>query len=201
MQSIRSSARESRAPAIIRCTSVPGEGDRPAACTLVRRHTFIRAVQPEEIGEVCGGDRVKLDALFVTKKIRYQEDSLPRRKLARREVWSAPLLRAGGDASTSTGKVDYDVLPDRWVLRTPQARTRGAAAYRGRVHAEQMAEEMPLVDLDASALEAARLLADRRLPALVVTDPTGRRIRSCRLPRWCGSWCRATCRTTRRWPG
>ena len=48
-----------------------------------------------------------------------------------------------------------------------------ATAYRGRVHAEQMAEEMPLVDLDASALDAARLLADRRLPALVVTNADG----------------------------
>jgi predicted transcriptional regulator len=41
------------------------------------------------------------------------------------------------------------------------------------VHAEQMAEEMPLVDLDTSALEAARLLAQRRLPALVVTETDG----------------------------
>jgi CBS domain-containing protein len=41
------------------------------------------------------------------------------------------------------------------------------------VHAEQMAEDMPLVDLDTSALEAARLLAQQRLPALVVTEPDG----------------------------
>jgi predicted transcriptional regulator len=41
------------------------------------------------------------------------------------------------------------------------------------VHAEQMAEDMPLVDLDTSALEAARLLAQRRLPALVVTEADG----------------------------
>ena len=47
------------------------------------------------------------------------------------------------------------------------------AAYGGRVHAEQMAEEMPLVDLDTNALEAATLLADRRLPALVVTRTDG----------------------------
>ena len=32
-----------------------------------------------------------------------------------------------------------------------------------------MAEETPLVDLNSSALAAARLLAERRLPALVVT--------------------------------
>jgi predicted transcriptional regulator len=41
------------------------------------------------------------------------------------------------------------------------------------VHAEQMAEDMPLVDLDTSALEAARLLAQQRLPALVVTELDG----------------------------
>ena len=32
---------------------------------------------------------------------------------------------------------------------------------------------MPLVDLDTSALEAARLLAQQRLPALVVTERNG----------------------------
>jgi predicted transcriptional regulator len=41
------------------------------------------------------------------------------------------------------------------------------------VHAEQMAEDMPLVDLDTNALEAARLLAQQRLPALVVTETDG----------------------------
>jgi CBS domain-containing protein len=41
------------------------------------------------------------------------------------------------------------------------------------VHAEQMAEESPLVDLDTNALSALRLLAERRLPALVVTNPDG----------------------------
>jgi predicted transcriptional regulator len=41
------------------------------------------------------------------------------------------------------------------------------------VHAEQMAEEMPLINLDTNALEAAILLADLRLPALVVTNIDG----------------------------
>ncbi|WP_344801459.1 CBS domain-containing protein [Microlunatus ginsengisoli] len=41
------------------------------------------------------------------------------------------------------------------------------------MHAEQMAEDAPLVSLDANALEAAHVLADRRLPALVVTDVDG----------------------------
>ena len=36
-----------------------------------------------------------------------------------------------------------------------------------------MAEATPLVDLDMSALAAARLLAERRLPALVVTKADG----------------------------
>ena len=36
-----------------------------------------------------------------------------------------------------------------------------------------MAEPMPVVDLDFSALEAAQLLAERRLPALVVVEPNG----------------------------
>ena len=36
-----------------------------------------------------------------------------------------------------------------------------------------MAEESPLVDLDTSALAAVRLLAERRLPALVVTNADG----------------------------
>src|SRR5918996_3988306 len=37
-----------------------------------------------------------------------------------------------------------------------------------------MAEEVPLVTLDTSALEAARLLASHRLSGLVVTDAQGR---------------------------
>ncbi|MEV0074700.1 MULTISPECIES: CBS domain-containing protein [unclassified Amycolatopsis] len=41
------------------------------------------------------------------------------------------------------------------------------------MHASEMAEEYPVVDLDSDALAAARLLAERRLPGLVVTDATG----------------------------
>ncbi len=41
------------------------------------------------------------------------------------------------------------------------------------VHAEQMAEDAPSVNLDTNALEAAQLLAERRLPALVVTEADG----------------------------
>ena len=50
---------------------------------------------------------------------------------------------------------------------------RGEEAYVGGVHAEQMAEDSPLVDLDTNALAALQLLAERRLPALVVTNPDG----------------------------
>ncbi|MFJ7213567.1 CBS domain-containing protein [Amycolatopsis sp. NPDC098790] len=42
------------------------------------------------------------------------------------------------------------------------------------MHAEQMAEEFPVVDVDSDALEAARSLAGRRLPGLVVTDKDGK---------------------------
>jgi signal-transduction protein with cAMP-binding, CBS, and nucleotidyltransferase domain len=41
------------------------------------------------------------------------------------------------------------------------------------VNAEQMAEETPVVGLQDNALEAARLLARNRLPALVVVDQRG----------------------------
>jgi CBS domain-containing protein len=62
---------------------------------------------------------------------------------------------------------------DPTVLASRSAFGKGVDAYAGGVHAEQMAEDMPLVDLDTSALEAARLLAERRLPALVVTEADG----------------------------
>jgi CBS domain-containing protein len=42
------------------------------------------------------------------------------------------------------------------------------------MHAEQMAEGFPVVDLHSDALTAARLLAEHRLPGLVVTDRSGR---------------------------
>lgn len=36
-----------------------------------------------------------------------------------------------------------------------------------------MAEEFPVVDMDSDALDAARLLAEHRLPGIVVIDRTG----------------------------
>ncbi|MEU7788969.1 CBS domain-containing protein [Amycolatopsis sp. NPDC049159] len=41
------------------------------------------------------------------------------------------------------------------------------------MHAVEMAEEYPVVDVDSDALAAAKLLAERRLPGLVVTDASG----------------------------
>lgn len=42
------------------------------------------------------------------------------------------------------------------------------------MHAEDMAEEFPVVTVDTDALEAARTLAEHRLPGIVVTDAKGR---------------------------
>jgi CBS domain-containing protein len=41
------------------------------------------------------------------------------------------------------------------------------------MHASDLAEEYPLVGLDSDALDAARILAERRLPGLVVTEESG----------------------------
>lgn len=42
------------------------------------------------------------------------------------------------------------------------------------MHAEQMAEDFPVVSVDSSALDAARMLAEHRLPGIVVTDTAGK---------------------------
>jgi CBS domain-containing protein len=42
------------------------------------------------------------------------------------------------------------------------------------MRAEDIAEEFPVVAMDSNALEAARLLAEHRLPGIIVTDPKGR---------------------------
>jgi CBS domain-containing protein len=41
------------------------------------------------------------------------------------------------------------------------------------MHAEQFAEEFPVVTMDTAALDAARLLAEHRLPGIVVTTSSG----------------------------
>lgn len=40
-----------------------------------------------------------------------------------------------------------------------------------------MVEEFPVVRSDTDALDAVRLIAERRLPGLLVTDPSGRPVR------------------------
>ncbi len=42
------------------------------------------------------------------------------------------------------------------------------------MHAADIAEEFPVVAIDSPALDAAKLLAEHRLPGLVVTDPAGK---------------------------
>ncbi len=41
------------------------------------------------------------------------------------------------------------------------------------MHAAEMAETFPVIGIDSGALEAARLLAEHRLPGIVVTDAKG----------------------------
>jgi CBS domain-containing protein len=45
--------------------------------------------------------------------------------------------------------------------------------YRRSMRAEQIVEDFPVVSIDADALEAARMLAEHRLPGLLVTDTSG----------------------------
>ena len=42
------------------------------------------------------------------------------------------------------------------------------------MHAEEIAEDFPVVTIDSNALEAARMLAEHRLPGIVVTDAAGK---------------------------
>ncbi len=44
------------------------------------------------------------------------------------------------------------------------------ASYAASVHAEQMAEDYPVLTMESDAMEAAQLLAEHRLPGLVVMD-------------------------------
>ncbi|HVW43461.1 MAG TPA: CBS domain-containing protein [Amycolatopsis sp.] len=41
------------------------------------------------------------------------------------------------------------------------------------MHASQMAEDFPVVGVNSDALEAVRLMAEERLPGIVVTDESG----------------------------
>ena len=41
------------------------------------------------------------------------------------------------------------------------------------MHAEDIAEDFPVITIDSNALDAARMLAEHRLPGIVVTDSAG----------------------------
>ena len=46
--------------------------------------------------------------------------------------------------------------------------------YRHVMRAEEIDEDFPVISIDSGALEAARMLAEHRLPGLLVTDTSGR---------------------------
>ena len=46
--------------------------------------------------------------------------------------------------------------------------------YGAQMRAEDLAEEFPVVTVDTDAIEAARTLAEHRLPGIVVTDAAGK---------------------------
>jgi CBS domain-containing protein len=56
------------------------------------------------------------------------------------------------------------------------ALTLAVKSYRADMHAEKMAEDFPVVGINSGALDAARLLAEHRLPGIVVTDASGKPI-------------------------
>ena len=68
------------------------------------------------------------------------------------------------------------------------------------MHAEEIVEEFPVVTVDSNALDAARMLAEHRLPGIVVTDSSGLPYAVFPPPRWCASSCPPTSKTIRRWP-
>jgi CBS domain-containing protein len=46
--------------------------------------------------------------------------------------------------------------------------------YRCDMHAEEIAEDLPVVQIDSDAIDAARILAEHSLPGLLVTDTSGK---------------------------
>jgi len=50
----------------------------------------------------------------------------------------------------------------------------GADVILGIMRAAELAEDFPVVSVDSDALDAARLLAEHRLPGIVVTDNSGK---------------------------
>ena len=54
------------------------------------------------------------------------------------------------------------------------ALARHVRPYGADMHAEDMAEEFPVVTVDTSALDAAAMLAEAACPGIVVTDASGK---------------------------
>lgn len=46
-------------------------------------------------------------------------------------------------------------------------------SYGRRMRAEEIVEDFPVISIDSNALDAARMLAEHRLPGLLVTDTSG----------------------------
>jgi CBS domain-containing protein len=46
--------------------------------------------------------------------------------------------------------------------------------YRHSMRAEEIAEDLPVVGIDSDAVDAARMIAEHRLPGVVVTDTSGK---------------------------
>lgn len=74
------------------------------------------------------------------------------------------------------------------------------ATYRRDMRAEQMAEDYPVVSIDSDALDAARMLAEHRLPGLLVTAGQANGMRYSLPHRSCASSCPAMCKTIPYWP-
>lgn len=56
------------------------------------------------------------------------------------------------------------------------------------MHARDLAVEYESVSVDSDALEAARLMAEHKLPGLLVLDQHGEPKGSSRPPRWSRPW-------------
>ena len=89
-----------------------------------------------------------------------------------REVWSAvaPPVTTQTNRGSPAWRVSSIVVPTH-ATRPPR---RGSPTpYCSYVRAGQIAEEFPVVTGDSDALDAVRLIAERRLAGLVVTDEHG----------------------------
>ena len=68
------------------------------------------------------------------------------------------------------------------------------------MRARDLAEPYPYVSTDDDAVDAARLLAEHKLPALLVVDPDGLPYAIVPGSQLVGSWCPSTSWRTRCWP-